>query len=100
MFSSCGLCGGRFAFHLAFGRRTIWALGATFALTGQSFAATAESSKSDADRLIATAAQAGISGEVSKAFALLKDAIRIDPENQLARWQLGQVKVDKQWVTV
>ena len=25
---------------------------------------------------------------------------RIDPENQLATWQLGQVKVDKQWMAV
>src|SRR4051812_37801603 len=99
MASSCGL-GGRFALQLSLGRQLTFALGATMGLVGQSFGASAESTKLEIDRLIAEAARAEISGDISKSSALLHDAIRIDPENQLARWQLGQVQVEKQWVAV
>src|SRR5712671_2018610 len=100
MFSSRGLVGGRFALQFLFVRQLILTLAATIALVGPSFGATAESTKSDVERLVAAAAQAEIGGDSSKSFALLHDAIRIDPENESVRWQLGQVKVDKQWVTV
>ncbi len=100
MASSCGLGGGCFAVHFPWVRGLIVAMAATVALVGQSFGGTPESTKSDVDQLVVAAAHAEISGDVSKSFALLHDAIRINPENQLARWRLGQIKVDKQWVTV
>src|SRR3954454_3080282 len=96
---SCGL-GGRFALQFSLCRQLTFAVGATVALIGQTFGDSVESTKSEIERLIAEAARAEISGNISKSSALLHDAIRIDPENQLAHWQLGQVKVEKQWVAV
>jgi hypothetical protein len=102
MESSCGVGGDGSALHLFLGRRLFAALAlvVTVVLVGRSFGATAESTKTEVDRLVASAAQAEISGDTSKSFSLLQDAIRVDPENPLARWQLGQIKVDKQWATV
>src|SRR5215210_7915354 len=100
MASSSGLGDGRFALRFVLARQLVSALAATVALVGPSFGATPESTKSDVERLVAAAAQAEVRGDISQSFALLHDAIRIDPENQPAHWQLGQVKVDKQWVTV
>ena len=76
------------------------ALAASIAFVGQSFGATANATKADTDELIACAVQAEARGDVSKSLEILHEIIRIDPENQLARWQLGQIKVDKQWVAV
>ena len=90
----------RFFLRFSSRQQFIVASALTAALAGLSFAATAESTKADVDRLVAAAGQAEISGDISNSFALLHDAIRIDPENRLARWQLGQVKIDNQWTTV
>ena len=91
--------GGQFVLFMV-GRQLLPVLVLTVALVGQSFGATAQSTKTSVERLVTAAAQAEISGDVSKSLSLLQDAIRIDPENQLVHWQLGQLKVDKQWVTV
>jgi tetratricopeptide (TPR) repeat protein len=99
MASSCRR-GGQFALIFMMGRQLLPVLVLTIALVGQAFGATSESTKTSVERLVTAAAQAEISGDVSKSLSLLQDAIRIDPENQLVRWQLGQVKADKQWVTV
>ena len=56
--------------------------------------------KPEAERLVAAAAQAKVAGDAAKAIALLHEAVRSDPENQLARWQLGQVNVDGKWLSV
>src|SRR3954467_2257841 len=72
------------------------ALGAI--LTASSALADA-SAKVDADRLIAAAAEAEAAGDGIKALSLLNDAVRGDPDNQLARWQLGQVKTGGKWIS-
>ena len=52
--------------------RSILALAATIAFAGQSFGGTAESTKSDVERLVAAAAQAEVRGDVSKSRELLQ----------------------------
>lgn len=99
MASSCGR-GGQFALFFMEGRQLLSALALTIALAGNSLGATSESTKTSVERLVTAAAQAEINGDVSKSLSLLKDAIRIDPENPRVHWQLGQVKIDKQWVIV
>jgi hypothetical protein len=61
--------------------------------------ATADASKAEAQRLVAAAVQAAISGDSTQSFKLFHDAIRVDPDNQLARWQLGELKIDGRWVS-
>lgn len=53
-----------------------------------------------AQRLVDEARQAKIAGEASRQFALLRQAVGIAPDYELARWQLGQVKADDEWVAV
>ena len=100
MVSSLGGVGGGFVSHLSWGRRLSVALATSIAFVGPSFGATADSKKADTEGLIASAAQAEARGDVSKSLEILHEIIRIDPENQRAHWQLGQIKVDKQWVAV
>ena len=52
------------------------------------------------DRLINQAALAKSNDNVALACALLHQVVRIAPENPLARWQLGQVKVHGEWLSV
>jgi hypothetical protein len=59
-----------------------------------------EQAKAAAERLVAAAVQAQMSGDVSRSFALLHEAIRIDPENLLARSQIGEMRIGNQWVSV
>jgi hypothetical protein len=73
---------------------------ATFALIGHVFAATVDATKTEADRLIATAIQAEIGGDIPQAIASMQNAVRTNPGNQLARWRSGQLRVDGQWTTV
>src|SRR3954464_15648832 len=100
MASSCGLGGRRVAFWFLSLRQLVVAFAAIGALAGPSFGATADSTKADVEKLIGAAAQAEQSGNAAKSLGLLHDAIRIDPENRVARWQLGQIKVDNQWVAI
>src|SRR5262249_20496044 len=53
-----------------------------------------------AEQLIDQAGQAKADGQSALAYALLHRVVRIDPDNALARWQLGQVQVDREWVSV
>jgi hypothetical protein len=55
---------------------------------------------STAERLVASARQAEIAGDTEKCYRLLREAVRVSPDFQLARWQLGQMQVDGQWVAV
>src|SRR4029079_12267745 len=52
------------------------------------------------DRLLDEAVRAKSSGQPAVAYALLHQVVRIAPDNSLARWQLGQVKVDNEWLSV
>ena len=69
------------------------------AYTGTALAAN-DAARLEAQRLVAAAAQAEIAGDTSRYLSLLHDALRSDPDNQLARWQLGEVQLDDKWVTV
>jgi len=53
-----------------------------------------------ADQLLEQACQAKATGNQGAAFALLHRIVRIAPDNLLARWQLGQVKVDNDWLSI
>jgi hypothetical protein len=53
-----------------------------------------------AERLVEQAAQAEQSGNSGRQFALLREAVRIAPDYPLARWQLGQIEVDGDWLAV
>jgi hypothetical protein len=52
------------------------------------------------DQLIDQAGKAKADGRSALAYSLLHQVVRIEPENALARWQLGQVQVDREWVSV
>jgi hypothetical protein len=52
------------------------------------------------ERLVTAAKRAEIEGDIAGHFALLRQAVRIDPNYQLARWQLGQVQIAGDWIAV
>jgi hypothetical protein len=56
--------------------------------------------KSTPDRLVDEAGQAKTDGNSALAYALLREAVDISPESSLARWQLGQVKVGDEWLSI
>src|SRR5688500_17613837 len=53
-----------------------------------------------AQRLVDEAQQAKLAGDESRQCSLLRQAVGIAPDYALARWQLGQVKVDGEWLAV
>jgi Pretoxin HINT domain len=53
-----------------------------------------------ANQLLDAAGRAKADGQSGQAFALLHEAVKLAPENSVARWQLGQVKVGKDWLSV
>ena len=53
-----------------------------------------------AERLVDRARQAEVEGDTARQFALLRKAIRVAPDHELARWQLGQLKVGDDWMPV
>jgi Pretoxin HINT domain len=53
-----------------------------------------------AGQLIEAAGRAKADGRPALAYSLLHKVVRIAPDNSLARWQLGQVKVDREWLSV
>jgi hypothetical protein len=53
-----------------------------------------------ADQLIDEACRAKADGQPAVAYSLLHQVVRIAPDNSLARWQLGQVKVGNEWLSV
>jgi hypothetical protein len=99
MASSCGFSCCRFG-----SRRVLCSLAAIAAVSSlvsnRAFGAANETSKAEAERLVATAMQAEINGDIARSFTLLHDAVRVDPDNRLARAQLGEVKVDGKWTTI
>jgi hypothetical protein len=69
----------------------------------QARAATADRGKpvdAEAQQLVVAAVQSELAGDSTRFLPLLNAAIQKDPNNQLARWQLGQIQVDGKWVTV
>jgi hypothetical protein len=64
------------------------------------FVSTASADTSTASRLIKESGQARSEGDLRLAYALLHDALRIEPDNAQAHWQLGEVKVGKDWVSI
>jgi hypothetical protein len=59
-----------------------------------------DGSETTADRLLTYAAQAEVGGDAARQFALLREAVRQNPDDRRARWQLGQVQVDGEWLAV
>lgn len=102
MTSSCGVGGGRLVSICLVSRFFIlaFALAVFGSLAGAAKGGTAESTRAQVGVLLSNAAQAEAKGDAAKARQLLQDAVRTDPENEVAHWQLGQIKVDKQWTTI
>jgi hypothetical protein len=59
-----------------------------------------DSVSTTADQLLEAAGRAKADGQSGQAFALLHEAVKLAPENSVARWQLGQVKVGKDWLSI
>ena len=51
-----------------------------------------------AARLVDQAREAELEGDTAQQFALLREAVRLAPDYQAARWQLGQLEVDGEWL--
>ena len=49
-------------------------------------------------QLVDGSTQAAIAGDSARQFALLRQAVRIEPNDPVARWQLGQIQVDGRWM--
>jgi hypothetical protein len=52
------------------------------------------------DRILDESGQARAEGNLGLAYALLHDAVRIAPNHAQARWQLGQVKIGDEWLSI
>jgi hypothetical protein len=52
------------------------------------------------ERLVDQARQAEVEGDTARQFSLLREAVRVAPDDEVARWQLGQLKVGDAWVPV
>ncbi len=73
---------------------------AGFALSCPSALGSEGTARATADRLVASAVDAEIQGDSGRSFALLRDAVRVDPDRLAARAQLGEIQVDGKWITV
>lgn len=73
---------------------------AAWEIISRAYGAAPVASNTDAERLVTAAAEAEVRGDVAKSIALLKDAVRSDPDNRLAHWQLGEILVKNKWTTV
>jgi hypothetical protein len=51
-------------------------------------------------RLVDEARLAKLAGDATRQFALLRQAVSLAPDYEVARWQLGQIKVGDDWVAV
>jgi hypothetical protein len=87
------------ASSLCSARHFVFLLGlSAFSLAGPRLLGADDTAAKKTQQLVAAAAQAEVAGNAGQALLLLKEAVKNDPENQLARWQLGQVKSDGKWV--
>lgn len=57
-------------------------------------------SPSEVRRLLVDAERAELDGDSVRREALLRDALAIDADCKLARWQLGQIEIDGEWQSV
>jgi hypothetical protein len=53
-----------------------------------------------AARLVDQAREAELKGDTARQFAWLREAVRLAPDYQAARWQLGQLEVEGEWLAV
>jgi hypothetical protein len=58
------------------------------------------SANPEAQKLVVAAVQAELAGDMTRYLPLLNTAVQKDPDNKIARWQLGQMQVDGKWITV
>jgi len=76
------------------------AVGLCLAAMHSAIRADEQNTNPTAERLVEEARQAELDCDNSRFFALLRQAVQIAPDYELARWQLGQVKVGGEWLTV
>jgi hypothetical protein len=65
-----------------------------------SFADSRDCAPTSAKQLIHRAGKAKADGRAAVAYALLRQVVRLEPDNSLAHWQLGQVRIDHAWVSI
>jgi hypothetical protein len=53
-----------------------------------------------AQQLSKAAHQAAVDGDTARCFELWRQVVRVAPDNRLARWQLGQIEIDGDWMAV
>src|SRR5262245_17019201 len=53
-----------------------------------------------AERLLDEARQSEARGDTARQFSLLREAIRVAPDFDLARWQMGQIRDGDRWIAV
>jgi len=89
-------------FHRERAWRATWIVGAliTTTLACAAIGASNEVVPTTAERLVEEASQAKTDGNTARYFELLRAAVRVAPDYSLARWQLGQVQVDGDWLAV
>jgi hypothetical protein len=75
-------------------------LGASTTAYGKKAANVSTADHSTAARLVVAAADAQQAGDATRSYSLLRQAVRVSPDYELARWQLGQLKVDGEWLAV
>ena len=89
-------------FHFERAWRVAW-IASALITTILAYAANAggnEATPTTAERLVEEASQARNGGNTARYFELLRAAVRLAPDYSLARWQLGQVQVDGDWLAV
>ncbi|NUQ63206.1 MAG: hypothetical protein HUU20_12070, partial [Pirellulales bacterium] len=69
-------------------------------LTASPAAGAGEARNSEADRLVEQALEAELEGNNAKRRNLLAEALRAAPQCEAARWQTGQVRVGRRWMTL
>jgi hypothetical protein len=71
-----------------------------WAISGRAARGTEAQVNSTAERLVDEARQAELAGDTPRYFSLLRQAVRSAPNYELARWHLGQMQVDGEWLAV
>ena len=59
-----------------------------------------DAGSSKADRLVEQVLEAELQGDNAKRKELLDEALRCSPQCEAARWQTGQVRVERKWMTL
>lgn len=69
-------------------------------VSAQALSAADRAIVSDADTLVQQAVSADKAGDAQLRESLLEQAVEVDPNNELARWLMGQVQFGREWKTI